>query len=85
MGLAEFLVDEGEHLEKALELAGRMARWSSVCLRLGKEAVKAAFEMPLSAGLAYERELFLAAFGSDDGREGVNAFVEKRDPEFQGK
>jgi enoyl-CoA hydratase len=85
MGLVEVLVDEGEHLERALELAGRMARWSSVSLRLAKEAVSAAFEMPLAVGLEHEKELFLTAFGSEDGREGVRAFVEKRKPVFKGR
>jgi enoyl-CoA hydratase/carnithine racemase len=85
IGLVEVLTDEGKHLERALELASRMARWSPVALRLAKQAVNAAFEMPLRAGLAYEKELFLAAFGSEDGREGVTAFVEKRKPEFKGR
>jgi enoyl-CoA hydratase len=85
IGLVEFLVDEGQHLEKASELGHRMARWSPVALRLVKQSVKAAYEMPLSAGLELERELFLAAFGSADGQEGVRAFVEKRDPEFTGE
>jgi enoyl-CoA hydratase len=84
IGLVEILVDEGRHLETALDLAGRMARWSPVALRLAKASVRHAMEAPLSAGLAYEKELFLAAFASDDGREGVRAFVEKRDPEFRG-
>jgi len=85
IGLVDVLVDEGHHLERALELAGRMARWSAVALRLAKQAVNAAFETPLRAGMEYEKELFLAAFGSNDGREGVRAFVEKRKPEFRGK
>ncbi len=85
IGLVEFLVDEGQHLEKALEVAGRMARWSPVSLRLIKQSVKAAMETPLSAGLELEKELFLAAFGSEDGAEGVKAFVEKRRPEFKGR
>jgi enoyl-CoA hydratase len=85
IGLVEFLVDEGQHLEKALDLAGRMARWSPVSLRLIKQSVKAAMETPLSAGLELEKELFLAAFGSEDGQEGVQAFVEKRKPEFKGR
>lgn len=85
IGWVEVLVDEGKHLEKALEIAGRMARWSPVALRLAKQAVSAAFEMPLGAGLEHEKELFLAAFASEDGREGVRAFVEKRKPDFRGR
>jgi len=85
IGWVDVLVDEGRHLAKALEIAGRMARWSPVSLRLAKQAVNAAFEMPLSAGLEYEKELFLTAFASEDGREGVRAFVEKRKPDFRGR
>jgi enoyl-CoA hydratase/carnithine racemase len=62
-----------------------MARWSPVSLRLAKQATRAAFEMPLSAGLEYEKELFLAAFASEDGREGVRAFMEKRRAEWTGR
>jgi enoyl-CoA hydratase len=85
IGLVELLVEEGRHLEVALDVAGRMARWSPVALRLAKQAVNAAFEMPLRAGMEHEKELFLAAFGSEDGQEGVRAFVEKRKPVFQGR
>jgi enoyl-CoA hydratase len=85
IGLVEFLVDEGQHLARAEEVAGRIARWSPVALRLAKRSIRAALETPLSAGLELERELFLAAFGSEDGREGVHAFVEKRDPDFKGR
>jgi enoyl-CoA hydratase len=85
IGMVEFLVDEGEHLAKARDVADRMARWSPVALRLVKQSVQAAMEMPLKEGLAYERELFLEAFASEDGQEGVAAFVEKRKPEFKGR
>ena len=85
IGLVEFLVDEGAHLDEALRLAGRMARWSPVSLRLIKQSVRAAMETPLSAGLELEKELFLAAFTSEDGQEGVRAFTEKRKPEFKGR
>jgi len=85
IGWIEVLAEEGKHLEKALEIAGRMARWSPVALRLAKAAVNEAFELPLQEGLEHEKELFLEAFASEDGREGVRAFVEKRKPEFKGR
>lgn len=85
IGLVELLVDEGRHLEKARELAARIARWSPVALKLVKRAVREAYERPLADGLAAEKELFLEAFASEDGREGVSAFVEKRKPRFRGR
>ncbi len=85
IGLVEFLAEEGEHLERAREVAERIARWSPVALRLVKKSVREAVETPLSAGLELEKELFLAAFASRDGQEGIRAFVEKRRPEFQGR
>jgi len=85
IGLVDILVDEGKHLERAIELAHRMTRWSPVSLRLAKQAIRSAAEMPLSEGLTYEMERFLDAFASEDGREGVAAFIEKRKPEFRKK
>lgn len=85
IGLVEFLVDPGQHLEKALEVAERMCRWSPVALRLAKQSIRAAMETPLQAGLELEKELFLAAFTSEDGQEGVRAFVEKRDAVYRGR
>jgi enoyl-CoA hydratase len=85
IGLIDVLVDEGQQLERALELAARMTRWSPVSLRLAKEAIRTAFEKPLAEGLEHEKELFLEAFASEDGREGVRAFVEKRKPRFEGR
>ena len=85
IGLVDLLVDEGQHLDRAIELAGRMTRWSPVSLRLAKDAIRAAYEMPLAEGLVYEKERFLDAFASEDGREGVKAFMEKRRPDFKGR
>lgn len=85
IGLIDVLTEKGEHLERAIQLAGRMARWSPVSLRLTKDAIRAAFEMPLAEGLVYEKERFLDAFASEDGREGVTAFIEKRKPDFKGR
>ncbi len=85
IGLVDILVDEGQHVDRAVELAGRMTRWSPVSLRLAKDAIRVAFEMPMAEGLEYEKERFLDAFASEDGREGVTAFVEKRKPDFKGR
>ena len=85
IGLVDILVDEGQHVDRAIELAGRMTRWSPVALRLAKDAIRAAFEKPLAEGLVFEKERFLDAFASEDGQEGVAAFVEKRKPEFKGR
>lgn len=85
IGYIDVLVDEGRHLERALELAGRMTRWSPVSLKNAKDAIRAAFEMPLAEGLVREKERFLDSFASEDGREGVAAFMEKRKPNFRGR
>ncbi len=85
IGLVDIVVDDGELRDRTRELANAMAAFSPVTLRLAKSAVRAATEMPLSAGLALERELFITAFTSEDMREGVAAFLEKRAAEFRGR
>jgi len=62
-----------------------MATKSPVALQMAKSAIRAAAEMPMAAGLAYETELFATCFASDDKREGVAAFLEKRTGTFTGK
>ena len=85
IGLVDVLVDDGELKAHTTQLAQTIANHSPVALRLAKAAVNAAYEAPLSAGLALERELFITAFGSDDKREGMSAFLEKRAAEFTGR
>jgi len=85
IGLVDVVVPDGELQARTYELAGRIAAKSPVALRLAKEAVRTAAETPLAAGLAQERELFVTAFASDDRREGIAAFMEKRSPEFRGR
>jgi enoyl-CoA hydratase len=85
IGLVDVVVPDAELRARTYELAGRIAAKSPVALRLAKEAVRAAAEAPLTAGLAQERELFVTAFASEDRKEGIAAFMEKRSPEFRGR
>jgi enoyl-CoA hydratase len=84
IGLADVVHPAAELRERTLEFARSMAAKSPVALRMAKSAVRAAAEMPLAAGLQYETELFVTCFASDDKREGVAAFLEKRPAEFTG-
>lgn len=84
IGLADMLVDDGALLETTMNLARSIAQHSPVALRLAKAAVATAAEAPMNAALALERELFITAFTSEDSREGIRAFFEKRAPEFRG-
>ena len=84
-GLVNLVAGKGRWLEEALELARRVAAQAPLAGRLGKQAVLAAEETALSAGLDHERRLFEIAMATEDRVEGMNAFLEKRDPEFRGK
>lgn len=81
-GLVTRVVDDGEALETALEIARRVAAQPRLAARLVKRAIRAAEEMPLSAGLDYERRLFELALSTRDREEGMAAFLEKRRPQW---
>ena len=85
IGLVDEVVDDDALAARVGELARTIASHSPVALKLIKAAVRAAAEMPLAAGLALERELFITAFASEDRVEGVQAFLEKRSPAFKGR
>ncbi|HEU0076664.1 MAG TPA: enoyl-CoA hydratase-related protein [Longimicrobiaceae bacterium] len=85
IGLVDVVHPASELRVRTMDFARGMAAKSPVALRMAKAAVRAAAEMPLAAGLAYETELFVTCFGSDDKREGVAAFLEKRTAEFKGR
>ncbi len=85
IGLVDQVVDDSELRAGVTSLARQIAAHSPLTLRLAKEAVRAAFEAPLPAGLALERELFITAFASADRVEGVRAFLEKRAANFAGE
>ena len=85
LGLVARVVPDELLVEDALALAARIATKSPLALRLAKEAVNAAYEMSLTDALAHERRLFYLLFASDDQKEGMAAFLEKRDPDFKGR
>ena len=85
IGLLDEVVPAGELRERTLEIARTMADKSPATLAIAKRAVRAALEMPLSAGLQHERDLFALAFSTEDKAEGVAAFLEKRTPAWRGR
>lgn len=85
LGLVNQVTDKLEWSERATELAQVIAKRPPVAVRLAKQAVQAADEESLSAGLAHERRLFELAMATEDRVEGMRAFIEKRRPEFKGR
>jgi enoyl-CoA hydratase len=73
------------YLKEALQLAKEIAQMSPIAVQLGKEAINRSFETQLDEGLAFERKNFYMTFASQDQKEGMNAFIEKRTAEFKGK
>lgn len=84
-GLVNYVTPVGETLGKALALAEEIASRAPVAVQLGKKAVNQAFEMPLSQGLAHERQAFNFLFASEDQKEGMAAFIEKRKAVWKGR
>jgi enoyl-CoA hydratase len=74
-----------EYFAAALKLAAEIAARAPVAIRAGKHAVNRSFETPLTDGLAEERKAFYDLFDTQDQAEGMQAFLEKRDPEWKGK
>ncbi len=84
-GLVTRLVPSEATVESALDLARSIAAMPPVAVVAAKEAVNRAFELPLEAGLEFERRNFFLLFATDDMREGTTAFTEKRQPEWHGR
>ena len=84
-GLVSRVVAKEAWLDEAKRVAQHVAAKGPVATRLAKEAVDRAYESPLSLGLEYERRLLYLAFASEDAKEGLQAFVEKRPPGFEGR
>jgi enoyl-CoA hydratase len=84
-GLVSRVVPAENFFEEALSVCHELCNKSPLALRLAKESVLKAFEMTLSEGLEYERKLFYMLFATDDQKEGMRAFLEKRPPVFVGR
>jgi len=84
LGLVNRVVPVEAYLEEALRLANEIAARAPLAVRLGKEAVNHAFESFLADGVADERRAFYFLFSSKDQKEGMQAFVAKRKPEWTG-
>ena len=84
-GLVNKVAPVDSYLADAIELANQIARRAPVAVQLGKQAVNQAFELSLHEGVHLERHLFALLFATEDQKEGMAAFVEKRPPEWKGK
>jgi enoyl-CoA hydratase len=84
-GLVSRVVAKEVWLEEAKRVARAISAKGPVGIRLAKEAVDRAYESSLSLGLEYERRALYLAFASEDAKEGLTAFMEKRPPEFKGR
>ena len=84
-GLVNRVVPVELYLEEAYKLAAEIAQQSPVAVRLAKEAVLRSFETSLEEGLHFERKNFYLAFASEDQKEGMQAFIQKRKPDFKGR
>jgi enoyl-CoA hydratase len=82
-GLVNHVYPVEAYFDEAVKLAAKIAAMPRVAVRLIKDAVNHAHELSLSAGLAYEKQSFLLAFGTEDKTEGMSAFIEKRPPQWK--
>ena len=85
VGIVNRVAGKRDWFDQAMELAQVVARRPPVAVRLAKQAVQAADETALTAGLTYERRLYELAMATEDRVEGMSAFIEKRRPEFRGR
>jgi len=85
LGLVNHVVPEDQLMEKAKEIAKKIAIKSSAALKLAKQAINHGMQTSLETGLKYEYELYSLSLSLEDKAEGVNAFIEKRAPNFVGK
>jgi enoyl-CoA hydratase len=84
-GLVARIIPAADLVEEAVKTAATIASMAPLAVLANKEMVNAAFEMPLAQGVQFERRLFNGLFGTEDQKEGMAAFVEKRPGNWKGR
>jgi enoyl-CoA hydratase len=84
-GLVTRVADDEVYLEEAQALAKEIAQMPPLAVQMAKDAIMKSFDTTIEGGLEYERKAFYLLFASEDMKEGMNAFIEKRKPEWKGK
>mmetsp|Transcript_9957 Transcript_9957/g.8901 ORF Transcript_9957/g.8901 Transcript_9957/m.8901 type:complete len:145 (+) Transcript_9957:132-566(+) len=84
-GLVARVVPNDKLLESALEISNKISSFSRPVVAMAKETVNSAYELNLQEGLRFERRIFHSIFSLEDQKEGMNAFIEKRSPDWKHK
>ncbi len=85
MGMIEACLPDNELEEYTYSYARKVANYSPIALQTAKHGCRTALNIPLEQGIQYERDLQTICFYTEDHKEGINAFKEKRDPDFRGR
>ena len=85
VGLVSRIVPADDLVDEAIKVVDTIAKMSRPIAYMVKEAINYAYETPLTEGIRFERRLFHGSFGTEDQKEGMAAFVEKRQPDFKNK
>jgi enoyl-CoA hydratase len=84
-GLVSRIVPAAELIDEALKVAGKIAAMSRPAVLMAKEAINRAYETTLAEGVRFERRLFHSTFATEDQKEGMAAFIEKRKPSYKNR
>ncbi|MFP3189865.1 MAG: enoyl-CoA hydratase [Thermoproteota archaeon] len=85
IGIINKVVPKEKLIEEAMNIAKEISAKAPLAVKYAKESILYAFESNLNEGLKYERKLFYLLLGSEDGKEGMKAFIEKRAPQYKGR